>query len=69
MRIGSMKNGTKLKLLRKSSQLFQRELAELLNVHPSQISRYETNRDGISDDKLNALNELFNINMTKWRTN
>jgi transcriptional regulator with XRE-family HTH domain len=69
MRTGSVKNGERLKSLRKSKKMIQSEFAKVIGVHQTQVSRYERNKDGIPKDTLILLNKLFDIELKVWEGN
>ncbi len=58
-----MSIGEKLKQLRKRKNISQQELAEILEVHPKHISRYENNASRPSIDALLKLRDLFHVSL------
>lgn len=63
--------GERLKLLRNERSMFQRNLAELLNVAPSTIGMYERGQRDPDTETIKFLAEYFNVS-TDWllgRTN
>ncbi|WP_086349523.1 helix-turn-helix domain-containing protein [Candidatus Enterococcus clewellii] len=53
--------GTKIKELRISKKLSQKELAEFLNVTPQAVSKWELNKSYPDIDTLVKLSRLFDV--------
>jgi transcriptional regulator with XRE-family HTH domain len=51
----------RLPLLRQEGGFTQKQLAALLNVQDSAISKYETGRVSLSDDLIHQLCEIFDV--------
>ncbi|MDH8678612.1 helix-turn-helix transcriptional regulator [Fusibacter bizertensis] len=58
-----MLNGNKLKEIRESSNMSQKETAEKLNISASTLSHYERGSRVPSYDLLYAFSKLFNISI------
>lgn len=56
-----MNFNTRLRQLRQKNQLTQSELADILNLKPTAISNYESQRNEPSFDKLIALSKYFDV--------
>lgn len=53
--------GEKIRKLRKAKDISQEQLAEILEVHITNIGRYETNKQLPSADTIRKLAEYFDI--------
>ena len=53
----------RIKQLRKDKGMLQEELAQLLNVQRSAISKYETGKVPLTNDTLSKLSEIFDTSI------
>ena len=53
----------RIKQLRQQKDIKQEELARLLNVQRSAVSKYETGKVPLTDDTLGKLSEIFNVSI------
>lgn len=53
----------RIKQLRKLKNMKQEDLAELLNVQRSAISKYETEKVPLTAETLNKLSEIFDVSI------
>lgn len=56
-----MNLGDKIRKLRKTKDISQEKLAEILNVHITNIGRYETNKQSPSAETVRKLAEYFDV--------
>ena len=59
----SMKLGEKIKLLRKSKNISQDQLASMLNINRNYLSRVETGKSEPSSSVLKNIATIFNIDL------
>lgn len=59
----SMKLGEKIKLLRKSKNISQEQLASMLNINRNYLSRVETGKSEPSSSVLKNIATIFNIDL------
>lgn len=61
LRINSTQIGSKIRLLRKRAGLTQEQLAELLDLTPQQIQKYEAGSNKINTDRLQEIAQLLKV--------
>lgn len=61
IRINSTQIGSKIRLLRKRAGLTQEQLAELLDLTPQQVQKYEAGSNKINTDRLQEIAQLLKV--------
>lgn len=61
IRINSIQIGSKIRLMRKRAGLTQEQLAELLDLTPQQIQKYEAGSNKINTDRLQEIAYLLKV--------
>lgn len=59
--ISSIQIGAKIRLLRKRAGLTQEQLAELLDLTPQQIQKYESGGNRLNTDRLQEIAQLLKV--------
>ena len=62
-----MKLGEKIKLLRKSKNISQEQLASMLNINRNYLSRVETGKSEPSSSVLKNIATIFNIDLNSLK--